>query len=113
MSDLAPVKPQPDTLSNPPASFFEIVSPGRVARERGEKFEEYGKDSVSEYWLIEPEREQVELYRLGANRCYYTVLPQEGKLHSIVMEGLSLRPDWLWATPHPRILAVLKEAGVL
>lgn len=100
-------------VEGPADAVFEIVSPESVARDRGEKFVEYEKDGVSEYWLIDPERKQVELYRLGTDRCYHAVPPQEGRLHSMVMEGLYLRPEWLWASPTPRILAVLEEMGVL
>ncbi|HHV54789.1 MAG TPA: Uma2 family endonuclease [Firmicutes bacterium] len=49
---------------------IEVTSRESFARDRGEKFLEYETAGVSEYWLIDPDRQQVELYRLGPGGRY-------------------------------------------
>lgn len=92
----------------------EVISPESRARDRGEKFYEYEEAGVREYWLIDPERKQVEFYQLGEDGVYRTVLAgSEGQYRSAVLEGLWLRVEWLWQTPKPTIVQVLREWGVL
>lgn len=92
----------------------EVISPESRARDRGEKFYEYEEAGVREYWLIDPERKQVEFYQLGEDGVYRTVLAgSEGQYRSAVLEGLWLQVEWLWQTPKPTIVQVLREWGVL
>lgn len=92
----------------------EVISPESRARDRGEKFYEYEEAGVREYWLIDPERKQVEFYQLGEDGVYRTVLAgSEGQYRSAVLEGFWLRVEWLWQTPRPTIVQVLREWGVL
>lgn len=102
----------PTFVEGPADAVWEIVSPESVARDRGDKFIEYEAEGVREYWLIDPEREQIELYRLGQNGRYQQVLPEAGKVQSAVIRGFYLRPEWLWADPMPRAWQVLPELGI-
>ncbi|RMF32783.1 MAG: Uma2 family endonuclease, partial [Chloroflexi bacterium] len=52
-------------LDGPADLAVEIVSPESVGWDRGEKFYEYEAGGVREYWLIDPQRERAEFYRLG------------------------------------------------
>lgn len=67
-------------LDGPADLVVEIVSPESGPRDRGEKFYEYEAGGVEEYWLIDPIREQVEVYRLAEGR-YRLVQPEEGGLY--------------------------------
>jgi hypothetical protein len=49
----------------PPAGDVEIVSPASVHRDRVEKLAEYEQGGAPEYWLVDPDRQQVELRVLG------------------------------------------------
>lgn len=97
----------------PVDAVWEIVSPESVARDRGEKFVEYEQEGIREYWLIDPTREQLELFRLGEDDHYHAILPQGGKIESTVLPGFYLRPEWLWAMPKPDEFNVLREWGLL
>ncbi len=89
----------------------EVISPESRARDRGEKFYEYESAGVREYWLIDPERKQVEFYQLDERGVYQTILPDaEGVYHSKVLEGMWFKIEWLWSRPAP--VDVLKAWGI-
>lgn len=96
-------------LEGPADLVVEIISPESRARDRGDKFFEYEAAGIPEYWLIDPVRQQAEFYQFNENGIYRTVpLDQEGRYHSAVLPGLWLQVDWLWQTPLPPLLSVLK-----
>ncbi|MEJ5198440.1 MAG: Uma2 family endonuclease [Anaerolineae bacterium] len=99
-------------LDGPADVVIEVLSPESAARDRGEKFYEYEAAGIAEYWLIDPQREQAEFYRLGSDGRYRPVLPDaEGRFVSQVIPGFTLRVDWLWR--RPAVLDALREQGVV
>ena len=90
---------------------IEIVSTDSQVRDRGEKFVEYEKAGVEEYWIVDPIRRSAEFYRL-AEGVYRSVLPDaEGHAHSSVLPGFWIRVEWLWSTP--TLNAAQRELGLL
>ncbi len=101
-------------LDGPADLVVEIISPESIARDRGEKFVEYEKAGVREYWLLDPERRRAEFYQLGVDNNYQVALPDaEGVYHSKVVAGFWLRVEWLWEEPLPPVLDVLRELKVI
>ncbi len=99
-------------LEGPADVVVEIVSPESAVRDRGEKFYEYEANGVSEYWLIDPEREWAECYRLDEQGRYRTVFAaSEGIYRSDVIPGFWLRVDWLWQEPLPLVDEVVLDIG--
>jgi Uma2 family endonuclease len=98
-------------LDGPADLVVEIVSPESAGRDRGEKFYEYEAAGVREYWLIDPERERAEFYRLEEGRYRLQEPDAEGRYRSAVLEGFWLQVDWLWAEPLPAVGEVLLEIG--
>ncbi len=93
---------------------IEIVSADSIARDRGEKFVEYEAAGISEYWLIDPLRQQAEFYQLADDGRYRLVPPNaDGTYQSRTVAGFRLRHDWLWAEPLPKVLDVARELGLL
>lgn len=88
---------------------IEITSPESQARDRGDKFYEYEKGGVREYWLIDPARKQAEFYRLDGNGIYQTATLENGVFRSRVIAGFHLRVEWLWQEPLPQVLSILRE----
>ncbi len=89
---------------------IEIISAESRSRDRGEKFYEYEEGGVREYWLIDPQRKQVEFYQRGDSGFYRAIPTDEtGIYHSQVLPGLWLKVDWLWQEPLPKLLSVLKD----
>lgn len=99
-----------DTYLDGPADLVvEIVSPESGPRDRGDKFYEYEAGGVREYWLIDPQREQVELYRLTGEGQYRLVQPGEADVYrSEVVPGFGLRASWLWQEPLPKVLEIAR-----
>jgi len=105
---------QPTFLAGPADLVVEIVSLESIGRDRGEKFVEYEAAGVREYWLIDPLRQQAEFYQLGADGLYRPgAIGDDGMYQSLVLKGFWLRVKWLWQTPLPPVLRILKELGVL
>jgi Uma2 family endonuclease len=101
-------------LDGPADLVVEVISPDSRGRSRGEKFYEYETGGVGEYWIIDPLRNKLEVYRLGAGG-YDVVLPDaDGRVRSEVMEGMWIDPAWLRSEPLPDEWWVLeKEWGLI
>lgn len=100
-------------LDGPADLVIEIVSPESIGRDRGEKFSEYEQAGIPEYWLIDPQREQAEFYRLENNRYRLVVGGREGVYHSVQLPGFWLQLEWLWQPVLPSPIRILAQvAGV-
>lgn len=101
-------------LEGPADMVVEIISKESRNRDRGEKFYEYESAGISEYWLVDPIREQVEFYKLGADSQYHLILPDaEGLYHSEAVPGFQFKVSWLWQKPLPSVLTILRELNIL
>lgn len=105
-------------VEGPADLVVEIISPESLARDRGEKFAEYEAAGVEEYWLIDPDRQQLEVQVLeageGETKRYRPIaLESDGTIRSRVLEGFFLRPQWLFEPPLPDTLEVAAELGLL
>jgi Uma2 family endonuclease len=96
-----------------PADFIiEVVSDESEERDRREKFEEFAKLGVPEYWIIDgrPERAGVEGFELGVDGHYHQLTPTaDGRLHSKVLPGFLLDPAWFKEDPLPNLAWALEE----
>jgi len=101
-------------LTGPADLVVEIVSPESIGRDRGEKFVEYEKAGIPEYWLIDPDRQQAEFNLLDESGRYgLGSVDEKGIFRSKVVPGFWVRPDWLWKSPLPPALTVLRELKVI
>ncbi|MDQ3665490.1 MAG: Uma2 family endonuclease [Acidobacteriota bacterium] len=69
----------------------EVISPESLVRDRGEKFYEYEKGVVGEYWLIDPLRQLAEFYRLDDGVYRLAPVDEDGIYRSAILPGLWLR----------------------
>ncbi len=97
-------------LDGPADLVVEIVLKESRLRDRGDKRAEYEASGIPEYWLLDPERREVELNRLDERGRYRPVEPDEaGFYRSDVIPGFRLKAEWLWQEPLPSPLDVLAE----
>ena len=105
---------QESNLSEAADLVIEIVSPDSVERDRGSKFVEYEAAGVREYWLIDPDRQQAEFYRLTDAGRYHLIFPgAESVFHSAVLTNFWLKTEWLWQEPLPKVLTTAHELGLI
>lgn len=101
-------------LDGPADLAVEIISAESNKRDRKVKFAEYQIAGIREYWLIDPDKQLAEFYQLDDEGTYEpAALDEEGFYHSQVIAGFRLRVDWLWQSPMPATLDVLRELKVL
>lgn len=98
-------------LEGPPDLAVEIVSPDSSVRDWQTKHAEYAEAGVKEYWVADPLIRRFEAYALYRGK--YRALPtdDDGRVHSKLLKGLHVRPEWLWRKPMPRVSTVMKEQG--
>jgi Uma2 family endonuclease len=99
---------RPTYFDAAPDLAIEIVSPDSQSRDRREKFTEYEKAGVREYWIIDPLSKTAELYRLERKR-FLAVEATDGVLPSSVLRGFRLKPGLLWRKPLPKVSTVLRQ----
>jgi len=94
-----------------PALVVEIISPGSVTADRVDKFSEYERASVEEYWLIDsrPYQQQADFYRLDDGKFQTVPLTDEGIFHSAILPHFWLDPAWLTAKTLPNPQLILSE----
>jgi Uma2 family endonuclease len=96
-------------LDGPADLVIEIISPESRLRDRGEKLAEYELAGVREYWLVDPEEKRADFYILSSDGRYDRRRPQpDGRYRSEVLAGFELDTNWLWRSPLPPVLEVLK-----
>jgi Uma2 family endonuclease len=99
-------------LDGPADMVVEVSTPQNIGRDRGEKFYEYERAGIPEYWLIDPVRRWSEFYILGEKGHYIPVMyGNDGVFQSQVIHGFWLRIEWLWHPPP--ILQTLRELGII
>lgn len=83
----------------PPALVIEVVSPGQTNRERDYryKYTEYAARGIAEYWIVDPEMQQVTLC-LWVNGLYEdTVYSGAEKIQSTLAPEFGLTPAQIFA----------------
>ena len=79
----------------------EVVSEGSERTDRIQKFLEYEKAGVKEYWIIDFRRKDAQFWVLE-DGIYAEHLPDEvGIYHSIVLRGFYFAIETLWQNPLP------------
>jgi Uma2 family endonuclease len=79
-----------------PDLVVEVLSPATRETDRGEKFFEYAKSGVREYWLVDPEKRSIEVYTLRG-QVYEPLAPVGGRACSHLLEGFSVSPEEIFA----------------
>jgi len=99
-------------LEGPADLVIEIISPGSVRVDRGEKFDEYERAGVREYWLLDPHRRTDDFYRLNAEGLYEKLPVDDGVFRSRVLDGFWIEVDWLWQNPKPGLFDIVDRWGI-
>ena len=99
-------------LDGAPDLAVEIVSPESQSRDRRDKYNDYEKAGVREYWIVDPLSQTVEAYTLGQSSTYEPIAAVDGHVASVLLPGFYLKAQWLWREPLPDVIETLGEMGV-
>jgi Uma2 family endonuclease len=81
---------------------IEVVSAESVERDYGDKFKEYEAGKVTEYWIIDPLRNEGRFYRLNSEGIYEAQsLDADGNYTTPQLPQLKLHVATLWQQPLP------------
>lgn len=86
-------------VDGPADLVIEIVSPESDTRDRVEKFSEYERGGVGEYWIIDPLYQEAAFYRREADGVFQRVNPEDGVYRCAVLPHLQIAVAWLWRKP--------------
>jgi len=96
-------------VNGPPDLCIEVISKSSRKHDRGRKFVLYAEHGVKEYWIIDPFRNTVEWFE-NQNGKYVQIQPDaQGRLHSKVLTGFWLNPEWLFRDSLPTFKDVMLE----
>jgi Uma2 family endonuclease len=96
-------------IAGPADLAVEIVSPESIERDYVKKRRQYQRAGILEYWIVDPLKQIVTLLRLDAKGKYREARATKGELHSEVIPGFWIRPEWLWKSPRPKKTKILAE----
>ena len=68
-----------------PDLIVEVLSDSTAEKDRTTKFEDYAAHNVSEYWMVDPEKEIVEQYFLQNERYELLLKSNNGEIRSVVL----------------------------
>ncbi len=100
-----------DRFTGAPDVVVEVISDDSIHRDSVEKFLEYEREGVCEYWLIDPRpgRRAIHIFRLQEG-SYVPVQPDEnGWFNSSVLPGFRLKAGWFTAERLPNAAAAAQE----
>ncbi|MGK7932266.1 MAG: Uma2 family endonuclease [Microcystaceae cyanobacterium] len=80
---------------SPPVLIIEVVSPGKTNQDRDYRYKrsEYAARGINEYWIIDPEKEQVTLLILVDGLYEETIFKNNQLIISPSFPELSLTPE--------------------
>ena len=92
-------------LEGPADLVVEVISPGTEGIDRGDKYYEYERGGVPEYWLLDPHRQVADFFVRDARGYYRPQLPDaDGVFRSATVDGFWLKVSWLWERPPLRVV---------
>lgn len=100
-------------ISGAPDLVVEIVSPDSVEHDWRDKYFEYEKAKIREYWVIDPGSERFQMYVLNAKNKFVAQPAEKGVVKSNVLHGLWLKSEWFWQERLPNVLKVAKELKII
>jgi len=79
-----------------PDLAVEVISPSNKNDDRIEKFAEYAKAGITEYWIVDPINLTIEIYLLKKDKYSLKEKKQSGEIvSSSVLNGFEFAVDWL------------------
>ena len=104
----------PDQIVGAPDLVVEIVSNDSVHRDRVDKFDNYEKAGVREYWILDnrPNQQRAWFYQVDRNGKFREIPPDaQGIYRSAELPDFWLRVEWLWDDNPDALKALAQVVG--
>ncbi len=100
-----------ERFTGAPDLVVEVVSEDSVRRDRIEKFLEYEREGVREYWLVDSRSGHggVDVFTLEQGSFVPLVPSEEGWLESKVLPGFRVKETWFTGQSLPDVYSALSE----
>lgn len=109
-----PGKLQPTMMDGPADIVIEVISPGSVSVDRGDKYEEYRQGGVREYWIVDPLNDECLFYRLNDDGIYKPqYVDADDHYRTPHLPGFALHIPTLWQDDLPDIIAIVQQVRSL
>ena len=86
---------------------IEVISPGTESADYGDKFKQYEKGGVSEYWIIDPLRKECRFHRLSDTKLYKQIIPDNDSYETPLLPQFKFHVPILWQDELPDVLQVV------
>lgn len=91
---------------------IEVILPAHAAQDREVKRYYYEAGGVQEYWIVDPQQQQIELLRLVNGRYQPQQPDTEGRYHPHNIPNLAFLPAKLWQSKRAQKQLSLFEVGI-
>jgi Uma2 family endonuclease len=98
-------------IDGAPDLIIEVVSVESAARDWREKYYDYEKAGVREYWIVDRPGRRMEAYALKRGK-YVRIEPSRDAIQSTVVRGFSVKSDWILAERPVAVAVALRELGI-
>lgn len=104
---------QPRQAQFPAPDFVaEVLSESTAANDRGIKYQDYESHGVSEYWIIDPEKQVIEQYVLAGEQYELHMKSGDGVVRSVAVKGFAVPVRAVFdEAENSRVLAQLWQAA--
>jgi Uma2 family endonuclease len=99
-------------LEGSPDLAVEIVSLDSFERDWRDKYFEYEQAGIREYWVVDPNSQQMKVYCLNEQGKFESQQAEKGIFKSKVLPGFWIKPEWLWQDPLPNVISIAKELKI-
>ncbi len=100
-----------DRFMGAPDLVVEVISDDSVHRDRVEKFPEYEREGVREYWIVDPRpgRKAIDVFVLERGSFVPQGVNETGWIESRALPGFRVKEAWFTAESLPNPLIALAE----
>jgi Uma2 family endonuclease len=96
-------------IDGAPDLIIEAVSTDSIERDWIDKYDDYERAGVREYWVVDRLADRLECYKLGPDGRYRATRMREDRVPSSVLRGFYLRPSWLLDAKLKNLLEAFNE----